>query len=55
MSKWGAIRGVFKTLFWLTKEEWENMDRKLIRITFGVISFVAMALFWLYFLRGFGI
>ena len=55
MSKLSAMKGVFKTLFWLVREEWAVMEHRLLKIVFGTISFVLMALFWLYFLRGFGI
>jgi hypothetical protein len=51
MSKLRTITGVFKTLFWVTKEEWSELDHKILRLIFGAVSFVAMALFWFYFLR----
>jgi hypothetical protein len=46
-----SMAGVMKTFFSLSKEEWDNLDHKLIKITMGVVSFVAMALFWFYFIR----
>ena len=52
MSKLSAIAGVFKMFFWLSKEEWREMEHKIPRLAFGAIAFIAMALFWLYFLRG---
>lgn len=51
MGKIDTVRGVMKTLFWLTKDEWSGMDHKLFRMIFGVIGFVVMALFWFYFIR----
>lgn len=51
MGKMQSIKNVFKTLAWLTKEEWDEMDHKLFRIGFGVVGFVIMALFWFYFIR----
>ena len=46
MLKSETIKGVLKTFFWLTKEELDAMDHKLLRISFSVIGFVAAALFW---------
>ncbi|MCX6816169.1 MAG: hypothetical protein NT120_04945 [Candidatus Aenigmarchaeota archaeon] len=51
MSKLQSVKGVMKTLFWMTKEDWVEMDKKFYRIVFGVISFILMAFFYLYFLR----
>jgi len=51
MGKIDAIKGVMKILFWLTKDEWSEMDHKVVKLVFGVIGFVAMALFWFYFIR----
>ncbi len=39
-------------MFWsMAKEDFNMIDHKLIRITIGVVSFAAVALFWLFFLR----
>ena len=51
-SRLSSIAGFFKTFFWLSKEEWREMDHKIPRIVLGGVTFIAMALFWLYFLRG---
>ncbi|MBI3190260.1 hypothetical protein HYZ41_01000 [archaeon] len=51
MPKIQTALGVMKTLFSISKEEWNDLDHKLIKVTFGVISFVVMALFWFYFIR----
>ena len=52
MSKLSSIKGVMKTFFWLSREDWNGMDHKIPRLVFGGIAFIVMALFWLYFLRG---
>lgn len=51
MGKLQAITGVLKTFTWMTKEEWDRMDKKFYRLLFGIAGFVAMGLFWFYFLR----
>jgi hypothetical protein len=51
MSKVETFKGVMKTFFQMTKEDFNEMDHKLIRIAVGVVGFVAMTLFWFYFLR----
>ncbi|MBI4170762.1 MAG: hypothetical protein HY514_03640 [Candidatus Aenigmarchaeota archaeon] len=50
-SRIDSLKGIVRTFFWLSKEEWTELDHKLIRIVFGIAGLVAMALFWLYFLR----
>jgi len=50
-SRVDSLKGFFRTFFWLSKEEWSDLDHKMVRIIFGVGGMVAMALFWLYFLR----
>ncbi len=50
-SRIDSLKSFFKTFFWLSKEEWTELDHKLFRIAFGVGAFIAIALFWLYFLR----
>ncbi len=49
MSKISGIKGVFRTFWEMTKEDWHLMDRKLFRIIAAAISFLIAALFWLYF------
>ncbi len=50
MSKVQTIKGVLRTLLWMSKEELDEMDHKIFRIGFAVVGFVLMALFWLYFI-----
>jgi hypothetical protein len=50
-SKLSSVKGVVKTFFSIAKQDWNELDHKLVRITFGAIGLVAFALFWLYFLR----
>ncbi|MDI6722261.1 MAG: hypothetical protein QMD97_01785 [Candidatus Aenigmarchaeota archaeon] len=50
-SKLRSFAGFLRTFFSLSKEEWRDLDHKLLRIGVGVTTFVVMALFWLYFLR----
>lgn len=51
MSKLQAIKGTLKVFTSITKEDWQQTDKKFYRLVFGVIGFAAMALFWYYFLR----
>ena len=51
MSKLRTIAGILKTVWSMSKEDFGAMDRKLLRITTGVVGFVVAALFWFYFLR----
>ena len=50
-SRIDFLKGLLKTFFWLSREEWKELDHKLFRIGFGIAVFAGMALFWLYFLR----
>ena len=50
-SKLQTVAGFMKTFLGLSKEEFGDMDHKLIRIGVSVTAFVAMALFWMFFLR----
>jgi hypothetical protein len=52
MSKLRTITGTFRTLLALAKEEFEEMDHKLFRISIGVIVFIISALIWFYIFRG---
>jgi len=47
------IKGIFKMFFKMSKEEWDEMDNKLLRISAAVITFVVAALFWFYIFRAF--
>jgi hypothetical protein len=51
MSKIETLKGFVRTFFWLTGAEWKEMDRKLVRIGVGIVTFAVSALFWLYFFR----
>ncbi len=46
MSKLETIKGITKTLVWLTREELDTMDHKLFRIAAGAITFLAVGAFW---------
>lgn len=46
MSKVESIKGILKTFFWLTREELDTMDHKLLRVAFGILGFAVAALFW---------
>lgn len=46
MSRIEMIKGILKTFWTLTKEDWDETDHKLIRIAAGAIGFIVMALFW---------
>lgn len=52
MSKWKTIKGVFFTLLQQAKEDFNEMDHKLFRITIGVAIFAISALLWFYVFRG---
>ena len=54
MSKLQAIRGVLKTFWTITIEDWDDMDHKLLRIVAGAIGFVIMAAFWYFIFRNVG-
>ncbi|MBI5061601.1 MAG: hypothetical protein HZB67_04795 [Candidatus Aenigmarchaeota archaeon] len=49
MSKLEAAKGVLKTFWSMTLEDWYQMDRKLLRIITMAVSFTIAALFWLFF------
>ncbi len=51
-SKLSAVKGVFKTFWKMTKEDWRDMDHRLLRIAGGIVSFIIIALLWYYVLRG---
>lgn len=50
-TRLNSFKGFLRTFFWLSREEWTNLDHKMIRIVFGAVGFVAVVLFWLFFLR----
>ena len=51
MSLLKDITGVLKTFLQTSKEDWSEMDHKLVRIASGVIGFAIAAFFWFYFFR----
>ncbi|MBI2173468.1 MAG: hypothetical protein HYT73_04680 [Candidatus Aenigmarchaeota archaeon] len=50
-SRLQSFVGFLKTLFSISREEFREMDHKLVRIGVSVATFAVMALFWLFFLR----
>ncbi|MCX6819162.1 MAG: hypothetical protein NT129_04155 [Candidatus Aenigmarchaeota archaeon] len=51
MSRLKTVKGIISTLWQMTKEDWNLMDHKLIRILTGVIGFAIATLFWYLFFR----
>ncbi|MBI4896472.1 MAG: hypothetical protein HY832_02890 [Candidatus Aenigmarchaeota archaeon] len=51
MGKLKTIAGILATFAGMVKEEWGDMDQRLLRIGIGVLGFVLSALFWFYFIR----
>ncbi len=51
MPKLQALKGVLRMFWWMTKEDWGELDHKLYRIAFGAIFFILMGLFWFYLVR----
>ncbi len=54
MSKVETAKGILKTFWMLTKEDWDELDHKLLRIAAGAIGFAVMALFWYFFFSKIG-
>lgn len=52
MSLLETVIGVLKTFVKLTKEEWNEMDHKLLRVGAGLVGFLISAAVWYYFFRG---
>lgn len=46
MSKFQTIKGILKTFWQMTKEDFQAMDKKLWRIIIGGIIFILMAYLW---------
>jgi Mg2+ and Co2+ transporter CorA len=53
MPKMQALKGVLRTFWLMTKEDWGELDHKFYKIVFGAVMFILMGLFWFYFLRNF--
>ena len=51
MSKVRSIASFMKMFAADLKEEWNEMDHKLVKIAMGVVIFVIAGLFWLYFFQ----
>ncbi|KHO47730.1 MAG: hypothetical protein QT00_C0002G0390 [archaeon GW2011_AR5] len=51
MGKIRTAAGIMKTMGSMMREDWQQMDKKFYRLLFGIAGFVAMGLFWFYFLR----
>ena len=51
MSKFQTAKGILKTLWQMSKEEFAAMDHKLLRIGAGILSFIVSALLWFYVFR----
>ncbi len=54
MSKLQTAKGVLKTFWFMTREDWDEMDRKMLRIAAGAIGFIIMAAFWYFLFRNVG-
>jgi hypothetical protein len=52
MSKLRAIAGVLKTFLQMSKEDFSEMDHRLLRIGTGIVGFIVMAIFWYVFFSG---
>lgn len=51
MPKIEAVKGVLRTFWRMTKEDFMTMDHKLVRIAVGIITFLVMAFVWFYVFR----
>lgn len=51
MSKAETVKGVLKTFWSMTKEDFVEMDHKVVRIASGLIGFAIAAAFWFFFFR----
>jgi len=51
MSKLQTVKGILKTFWTMTIEDWDEMDHKLLRIAAGAVGFIIMGLFWFFVLR----
>lgn len=54
MSRFDDIIGIFKMLVRLTRDEWDEMDHKFMRLAAGAIGFLLTAAFWYVFFRNSG-
>ena len=53
MSRTEDLKGILKVFWSLLKEDFDEMDHKLLRIAAGIIGFVISAIFWFYVFRRF--
>jgi hypothetical protein len=51
MSKIETLKGIFRVFVQMTREEFYYMDKKLIKIAGGVISFLIAGAIWFFFFR----
>jgi len=51
MSKRETIKGIVQTFLQMSKEDWSEMDHKMLRIASGIVGFAVAAFFWFYFFR----
>lgn len=54
MSRLASVVGVLRTLVQLTREDFDEMDNKLLRIASGVVGFAIAASIWYMFFRHIG-
>ena len=54
MSRIEAVRGLLKTFWTITMEDWDEMDRKMMRKAAGAIGFIIIAAFWYFLFRNVG-
>ncbi len=51
MSKMETIKGIFRTFWRMSLEDFVEMDHKLVRITVSIITFIVVAFVWFYVFR----
>lgn len=51
MSRLETVKGVLRTFWRMSREDFDVMDHKLARIAIGIISFLVMTLIWFYLFR----
>ena len=51
MARVETAKGILKTFWAMTLEDWDEMDHKLVRIAAGVIGFTIMGLVLYFFFR----
>jgi hypothetical protein len=51
MGKLASLKGFLYTFWSMVKEDWNELDHKLIRVLSAIIGFALVAVFWFYFFR----